>query len=159
MEPKIINLEAMTVVGIEYIGNNEHREISELWHRFINRAQEIQHQTHTDIALGVFGEMSEDGAFSYLAGYQVEQIEEIPPGMTDKHLPAAQYAVFTHHGPLFDTAYDLNATYQYIFNDWLPHSGYQRAKSSAFERYDERFALGQEHSEMDIYIPLLSDRR
>lgn len=154
MEPKLVEMPAMTVVGVEYVGKNEHGEIPRLWDVFGKRQQEIGHRAHSHVALGVCGEMRPDGAFSYVAGVEVTDAGEIPPDMVVKHVPAARYAVFTHHGPLFGVPHDLSATYGYIYNEWLPNSGYERAGTPDFELYDERFIWNDAKSEMDIYIPL-----
>lgn len=154
MEPKIVELAPMLVVGLEYVGKNEHGEIPALWEALPGRCAEITHVVNA-YTLGVCSELRADGAFSYVAGFEVDSAEDIPQGMVAKQLPAARYAVFTHHGPLFGGEHDLGATYADIYRDWLPKSGYQHAASPEFERYDERFAFGQAQSEMEIYIPIM----
>lgn len=53
---------------------------------------------------------------------------------------------------VFDT---LGNTFDLVYFDWLPQTGYNRAEADEFEVYDERF-LGPEDetSEVDIYIPV-----
>lgn len=154
MEPKIIELNAMTVVGLAYLGKNENMEIPALWDAFNPRCMEVQHKTQPNTALGVCCDMQPDGSFSYIAGFQVDAATDIPDGMTAKQIPAAKYAVFTHRGPLFGVENDLMCTYAYIYREWLPKSGYQRAETPDFELYDERFTFGGDGSEMDIFIPI-----
>jgi AraC family transcriptional regulator len=157
MKPKIVSREAVTVVGLEYVGKNEQREIPALWDIFWKRRQEVRDKTQPNVALGVCGEVREDGAFSYVAGFQVQQAKDIPEGMVVKQVPAAKYAVFTHRGPLSDVENDLDSTYAAIYREWLPASGYEQADSPDFELYDERFVFGQPQqpqSEIDIYIPI-----
>ena len=157
MKPKIVSREAMTVVGLEYVGKNEQREIPALWDIFWKRHQEVRDKTQPGVALGVCGDVREDGAFSYVAGFQVQQAKEVPEGMVVKQVPAAKYAVFTHRGSLSDVENGLDSTYAAIYREWLPASGYEQADSPDFELYDERFVFGQPQqpqSEMDIYIPI-----
>jgi predicted transcriptional regulator YdeE len=45
------------------------------------------------------------------------------------------YAVFTHHGHVST----LHTTWDAIWHEWLPRSGYRMANTPEFERYDERF--------------------
>ncbi|MHB9133993.1 MAG: GyrI-like domain-containing protein [Armatimonadota bacterium] len=153
MEPKIVDKEAMLVVGLKYTGKNEHREIPALWDDFLPRCREVQHIAEPNVCLGVCGDMQADGAFSYLAGVPVTVEADISEGMVAWHVPAAKYAVFTHRGPL-DGENSLASTNAYIYREWLPASGYQRADTPDLELYDHRFAFGQEQSEMDIYIPI-----
>ena len=154
MQPTIKDMPGFIVVGMEYVGKNQHREISQLWEVFNPRRGEIPHLVQPLVAFGVTGVMRPDGTFSYLAGYAVSAVEQLPAGMTAVTVPPARYAVFTHRGPLFGVPHDLDATYQYIYHSWLPASGFKRANTPAFEWYDERFEWDSAESEMDIYIPL-----
>ena len=82
----------------------------------------------------------------------VTEIGEIPEGMTWKNIPAGLYAKFTHKGSLEN----LSETYAFIFNQWLPNSGYMYDPSKVdFEWYDERFDMGESESEFDIYVPII----
>jgi AraC family transcriptional regulator len=154
MEPKIVEMDAMTVIGMESVGKHEQGEIPALWETFNPRRDEIAHKREPLVALGVCGEMRADGSFSYVAGYPVDRVEDVPAGMVVKEIPPATYAVFTHHGPLFGVEHDLSATYCAIYQQWLPRSGYTHAGTPSFEWYDERFIFGDARSEMDIYVPI-----
>lgn len=157
MEPKIVDCDAMTVVGMEYVGKDEYGEIPALWDRFNPRCQEVTHLRRPIAALGVCGEMRADGNFSYIAGFWVDEVDAVPDGMVVKQIPPATYAVFTHCGPLFGVEHDLAATYRFIYQEWMPTSGYRRAPTQSFELMDERFAFGQEQSEMAIYVPVIKN--
>jgi AraC family transcriptional regulator len=50
-------------------------------------------------------------------------------GITD--LPGGFHAVATHRGPYEN----LSSTYQQIYGEWLPKSGYELADAPAFEQY------------------------
>lgn len=156
MEPKIVQMEALTVVGLEYVGKNEHMEIPALWGAFIPRYDEVPHKQGPCGSVGVCADMQADGTFTYIAGVVVDRVDGLPAGMVAKEVPAAQYAVFTHHGPLFGGERDLAATMNYIYREWLPTSGYTRADTADLEIYDNRFAGNEPHSEIDIYIPIKS---
>ena len=65
-------------------------------------------------------------------------------------LPATNYALFHHRGPVGR----IGETFNYIYGTWLPRSKYKLAPSASLERYDGRFGSGGENSEMDILVPL-----
>lgn len=52
---------------------------------------------------------------------------------------------------ILDTLHD---TYAAIYDQWLPQSAYDRAKSDDFELYDERFNYGKPDSIMEIWVPV-----
>ncbi|WP_262405574.1 GyrI-like domain-containing protein [Pseudomonas fluorescens] len=86
----------------------------------------------------------------YIAGVQVEGVELLPAGFQGVELKPQRYAVFEHHGSLDN----LNATFQAIWNDWLPQSGEQAAQAPEFERYGKDFDPFASHSVMEIWLPL-----
>jgi len=155
METRIINLPAMLVIGMAYVGKNENEEIHSMWGDFIPRFDEVQGKISPDVKLGVCGDAHEDGSFRYVAGFQVEAEAPVPDGMTTFDVPAATYVVVTQRGELSDKQHGLHAAINFVYREWLPQSGYQRADTPDLEWYDERFHFGQEDSEMDIYTPIV----
>jgi len=55
MEPKIKNLSAFRVVGMQYRGKNEQSEIPQLWGEFAARVAEVQNRVETHATYGVVG--------------------------------------------------------------------------------------------------------
>ena len=160
METRIINLPAMRVVGMAYVGKNDNCEIPAMWDRFIPRFDEVPGKIRPSVKLGVCGDAQEDGSFRYVAGFQVEADAPVPEGMATFEVPAATYVVVTQHGPLNDEKRGLGAAMNYVYREWLPQSGYKRADAADLEWYDERFVFGiddseREDSEMDIYTPIV----
>jgi AraC family transcriptional regulator len=156
METRIINLPAMRVVGMAYVGKNENEEIYTMWGDFIPRFDEVQGKICPDVKLGVCGDAQEDGSFRYVAGFQVEADAPVPEGMTTFDVPAATYVVVTQHGVLSDERHGLHAAVNYVYREWLPQSGYQRAATPDLEWYDQRFTgVDREDSEMDVYTPIV----
>jgi AraC family transcriptional regulator len=163
MEPEIVELTDMTVVGMQSLFSTNYNMMTKLWERFSPRMQEIKHVSNPNVALGVsFGMIevkpeaesstTKEYQFFHLVGMLVTTSGDIPEGMTYKQIPAHRYAKFTHKGPIEST---LDATYDYIFNTWLPQSGYQYDDSGCdIEWYDERFSMDSEDSEFDIYVPI-----
>jgi AraC family transcriptional regulator len=153
MEPKFKQLDEMVVVGLQTLNTCSHNVIPRLWQRFLKREKEVQHVRVENVGLGVsFGiEKKEKGSeFFHIVGHIVSSIEDIPEGMTYRKIPAHEYAVFTHRGPLST----LGKTYDFIYGKWMPESEYEYDDSNEIEWYDERFDPEGEDSEFEIYVPI-----
>ena len=154
MEPKIVNKPAFKAIGMSYVGKNEHGEIPQMWGVFNSRATELEElNTNGSCCYGLCFSNPAGGAaegeFEYVAAFEVADDQSIPKDMVYREVPGYKYAVFTHHGKL-DT---LGQTYEYIYNTWLPQSGYEvHPDKFDMELYDERFEIGSDTSEFDIYV-------
>ena len=91
-----------------------------------------------------------DGAFEYVAGFPVTKAEDVPEDFVVRHVPEHTYAVFAHKGDLPS----LPMTYQYIYETWLPQSGYRLADKIDFEYYDADFKNFAPESVFYIYVPI-----
>jgi len=123
-EPKIVELGEMTVVGLQSLSTQRHNLVPSLWKRFVPRGDEIKDLVDPDVWLGVsFGivHKEDDTEFFHIVGRRVSSVKDIPEGMSYRRIPAHKYAVFTHKG----TLEKLKETYTYIYNIWLPVSGYE----------------------------------
>jgi predicted transcriptional regulator YdeE len=145
MEPEIVTKPAFTVVGLKYFGKNENDEIPQVWNKLNPRHGEIE--LKTGLAYGVCGDMDDNGRFHYLAGFGVATVEDLPEGMEKWDVPEQQYAVFPC------SLRTIHETYRYIFETWLPQSGYTRADGPDFEFYGERFYMDTGEG-MAIYMPV-----
>jgi AraC family transcriptional regulator len=156
MEPKIVDLEGFTVVGMRYFGDNKNQEIAQMWGECNKMCKEGGCGRHKNAkpgspCLGVCSMIpGEKEKFEYIAGVMVEKVGDLSNEYVSKEIPAQKYAVFTHKGSL-ET---LKDTYNFIYATWLPNSGYELADSSDFEWYDDRFKGFAPDSEFDIYIPI-----
>lgn len=162
MEPEIVELDEMTVVGIQSLISSKHNLIPKLWEKFMTRDKEVKHMSNKNVAFGVSFDMQEipsegedakkEYQFFHLVGLAVDNTNNIPEGMTYKKVPAHKYAKFTHKGLLSK----LEKTYNDIFSGWLPASEYEYAGDSGcdLEWYDDRFKMDSEESEFDIYVPI-----
>ncbi len=151
IEPKIVTKPAFLVVGMQYVGKNENQEISQMWGRFNPRVPEVKNIIGGN-AYGVCDmvEVAEEGAFEYVAGFEVSRIEDLPEGMIAFMVPEQKYAVFEHWGSLAA----LRNTYEYIHQVGLSKSGYHHAKGPELEVYDDKFKDFSPDSVFYIYIPI-----
>lgn len=145
--------EAFTVVGTKVTVPfaEAHKVIAPAVIEFEKHQNQIKN-TVGNKTYGVTLNLDKD-SFLYLYGVEVSKVEEVPQDLVAREVPASEYAVIVHKG----TARKLEDTYKFIWQTWLPQSGYECAKSPLFEVYDERFILDGPHvddSYMEIYVPI-----
>ncbi|MFW5713879.1 MAG: GyrI-like domain-containing protein [Brevefilum sp.] len=155
MEPKIITKPGFTVVGLRYFGKNESNEIPELWTKFNQRMKQLGRLKNEtgEAAIGLCITPDEEpleGAFEYVAGLPVTEVEDVPQDFVVRHVPDHKYAVFAHKGDMAG----LKKTYEYIYETWLPQSNYELAQKMDFEYYNEDFKDFAPDSVFYIYIPI-----
>ena len=152
-DPQILELAERLMVGLEYIGKNEHGEIPALWAAFNRRGGEVQNRVAAGQAIGLCGMVENpkvEGEFSYVAGYFVSRADDLPAGMVARKVPAGLYAVFTHEGD----PEALGKSYEYIWGTWMPQAAYQPAGHHDYELYDERFDADSATWVLEIHIPV-----
>ncbi|WP_165861305.1 GyrI-like domain-containing protein [Paenibacillus paeoniae] len=150
MEPKVVEKEAFTVVGIAWNSQSREGDIPTMWGSFIQREHEIEGKREPKVSYGICIPMDECEDFTYVASYEAYG-EQPPAGMTKVDVPAQRYAVFTHKGK----TESMGETYELIYGKWLSLQGLKLTKGIDFERYDERFhGPESDSSEVDIYIPI-----
>ncbi len=152
MTPRFEHKDAFTVVGLAGRFTLANNTIPQLWESFNPRAGEIANaEGMACLGLCFYEPDYEKGKpFTYMAGRVVTKAENIPQGMTVRDVPACDYAVFEHAGPLDN----LQKTYDFIHDEWLPASEYDMAPHDDFEWYDFRFKWGQPDSILEIWIPI-----
>lgn len=162
MQPKFVTIQEKKVIGmvtnfisVLSLEKNNHIVIPQLWDRYIPRSSEIKNRKNS-INLGLCERICDPFQTNhpdeclYVAGTEVTDFNFVPEGMVKKTIPGGRYAVFTHKGKLDNLEHTLN----YIFGSWLPKSSEELRDAPDLEIYDERFKLGSDISELDIYIPV-----
>jgi AraC family transcriptional regulator len=91
-----------------------------------------------------------DTEFVKWAALEVEDFSYIPEYMQAYTLAGGLYAVFIHIGP--PAAFEK--TFQYIFNEWLPHSIYTLDDREHFEILGAKYKNNEPDSEEEIWIPI-----
>lgn len=167
MDPKIVDGEAIVLVGLSFFGNpfdskdpwSEENEIGRLWQRLLTFIQQkpdvfkriasqpnIFYEVHlSDPATDSTGE------FEVFVGMAVSHLDHIPVELVIKMLPVTKYAIFTLKGQEISSDWHLA-----IYQQWMPQSEYSSSYPFSFQYYDHRFK-GLENladSELDVYIPI-----
>ncbi|MFJ7953941.1 effector binding domain-containing protein [Lysinibacillus sp. NPDC096418] len=165
MEPRFVTLPSIKLAGFAIkttstAGENS-KTIPAFWNDYMSGG--MMEKLHAENFIkkhdeyGVcFQEDPTTGEFEYVIG--VERIDgtEIPGEYHVCEVPPATYAVFSSppsDAPNFVAA--IQGTWNYIFNEWFPKSGYEYAPDcNDFELYDDR-SMPDEGKICDIYIPVV----
>jgi predicted transcriptional regulator YdeE/DNA-binding transcriptional MerR regulator len=151
MEPKMLTKPGFLVAGTLYQGKNENQEIAVMWQKeFMPRMDEVKSVSPITYGICMMPPGLPDGEFQYIAGLEVASEEDVPEGMVLVKVPDHEYAVFEHHGSL-DA---LSDTQTYIYQSWLPSSGYKRSDAPDFELYNQDFKDFEEDSVLYLYVPV-----
>lgn len=151
MEPKIVQKEAFTVVGLKVrcaIGQTSN--IPQLWGQLMARMGKIQGLAEQGNSYGAMTNYDEaGGGWDYIAAFRVEPAAPTPAGMERVDLPAGTYAVFPC------TMLTIQQTYDAIYQQWLPQSGRRHAPAPEFELYGRAFNPDDPASQFEVYIPVV----
>jgi AraC family transcriptional regulator len=94
----------------------------------------------------------ENDELTYLIGVEVDPGVSVEPPLEARWIPSMEYAVFsTPPANKYTFVKQIHRTWDYIFQYWLVHSGYEHAGKLEFETYCE---ASETYSE-DIYIPII----
>lgn len=133
------------------MANNRTRE---LWSSFMPERGKIVNNVDEKLySLSVFDQgFSGDPQleFQKWALVEVNSAQEPPQGMQYLRVPEGLYAVFIHYGKQAEYL----RTFLYIFNQWLPDSGYVTDNRPHFEVMDHRYKPMEDDSEEEIWIPV-----
>lgn len=163
MEPKIVNMGEVKVVGIQVVGSPQTGEFGRVWPQLFQRSKEIERKAvvavEENVSYGVQSydkELMKKGVWKYTAAVEIAEGAATPEGMAQLTLPAYQYAVFEYRGAVGSK---LGELFGYIYREWLPKSGYIVAAPFDFELYDQRFKGPlDESSILEIYVPVKVER-
>jgi AraC family transcriptional regulator len=128
----------------------------ELWRSFMPHRSGIKNGTGSDLfSVEVydplyFTEFDPAREFEKWAAIEVTGFDTIPEGMECLVIPAGSYAVFLHRGPAGEAA----KTYRYIFEEWLPASGFILDERPHFAVMGEKYKKDDAGSEEEIWIPV-----
>jgi AraC family transcriptional regulator len=165
MEPKMVKRSAFKIAG--YVLKTRAKEgenlksIPEFWKAYMSdgRVEKLHRESflksHTEYG-ACFPENIENGEFEYMIGVEIKDGITIPADYHVRELSETLYAVFSTPSANeagFSSA--IQGTWQYIFAEWFPKSGYEFDKNGVdFELYDER-CMSETGKVCDIYIPVV----
>jgi len=132
MTPELRDRPAFLVMGIQVrLDDPMTADYSAIWgQQFGPRAAEIAPHSSEEAAFGVYFPAEKEGADDFVAGMAVSGVVAPPAGLVLREVPAAREAVFQSN------LSDLGATWQHIFTEWLPNSGYEHVQGGPpFERF------------------------
>ena len=118
MDTKIVNLPERRVIGVENIGNPQGFPMA--WEKLQSAAAENNLFSRAKNYMSLFPESGENGR--QLAGIEVDELCELPSGMTEVKLSGGLYAVSVHFG----TPEEIGPAWEKWLNVWLPGSGWNQ---------------------------------
>lgn len=155
MQPRIETLPPKKLVGQRIRMSFAQNETPQLWKGFMPRRKEIKNTIGTALYSlevydpGYFDAFTPTTPFDKWAAVEVTGFDNIPTGMEPLTI-AGLYAVFLHRGPASTGA----ATYHYIFETWLPASGYVVDNRPHFALMDDKYKHEDPASEEEVWIPI-----
>ena len=155
MQPKIIEKNRFTVIGMDTLttteDNEDHKVVQELWDEFRPRIDEVKNKKNPTRMVGIYKQRKNyPNRFAYIASVEVSTLSDIPKGMIPKIINGSKYAIFTYQGELCD----IDKTYDYIYDEWLPESDFDENKNGDnLEIFNIDFPE-EDNSDVDIYIAI-----
>ncbi|GGE70564.1 AraC family transcriptional regulator [Priestia taiwanensis] len=142
-------------------GEKNQKDIPAFWQDYLQKGlgDKIPYRVHTNeyVELGLCTDYNfEAGSITYIIGMEATSLENVPEGMIGRSFPETTYAVFTT--PKVEKeefVASIQQTWQKIFAEWFPHSGYEHAGTFEFERYDEKCHEDKNDLlQIEIHIPV-----
>jgi AraC family transcriptional regulator len=152
MEPQIVYKEDFFIAGLKYTGKNNNFEVPKLWNELNDIVDDISTWINRDICYGLESydeEFDSSGIFGYLAGIEVSNTDNLPPGFEYMKIKGSKYAVFSIPA-LVET---IPKSIGEIYTCHLPGSGLKAVGNYDFEYYDN-FEANKEGTYISFYIPI-----
>lgn len=151
MPNRYVKKEAFKVAGIS--GHDGHdTDFSLLWVQLMDgRTLDELIKLGSGENYGLCYNFKEDGNFSYMAGFDVEDEEKaLEMGLEILEVPAADYVVFVLVGPVPESIQRGWLRVEEFFKD----TGYEHGDSPDFEYYLEGEDMSQPDYKMELWVPL-----
>ena len=149
--PRFEHGRLLLVAGINryYTGIEAGAGVPAQWEEFTQYRDSVRERVG-DATYGVCYAVDDEGSMDYLCGVEVRNFASLPNGFTRLRLPPQRYAVFHHRSHIAA----IRATWNAIWNDWLPNSGHEAADAPLFERYDASFDSRTGEGGVELWVPL-----
>ena len=158
MEPKIINIEKIEIIGMRSKLSLSNNKTVELWKKFMPKKKEIINLKNSwHYAVQIYDSdlkiknLTPETIYEAWAAVEVSDIEFIPKGMESYTIGEGKYAVFKHKGD----ATAFQKTMSFIFGIWLVNSEYELDDREHFQIMKEKY-LGENNpnSEEEVWVPI-----
>ena len=165
MEPRIITKPAAHIAGLSIrttsIDGRNQREIPAFWSDCMTDGSlDRLHAlpgivSHNELGMCIGTDM-ESGAFDYVIGLEIADLSVVSEGYYRYELPSCTYAVFTTPPATSDRfSATIQGTWQYIYSEWFPASGFEFAPGCVdFEYYTEQSGMPVD-KQCEIWIPIV----
>lgn len=154
---RIEAIEERTLIGKVLEMSLSEGRTTELWQSFMPLLKTINNQKNDLLySLQIYPDVFDmynftpQVIFTKWAAVEVSDDTAVPDTLSKLNLPSGTYAVFLHKGP----ASDFYDTMEYIYQRWLPQSGYQVADRPHFELLSKKYKNNDPKSEEEVWIPI-----
>lgn len=148
--PQIVRGERLLIAGLgERYSCQSSAGIPSQWQRFLPHFGYIAGQIGRT-AYGVRCNSDDAENFDYVCGAEVEHFSGIPSEWRCLRIPEQTYAVFVQR----DHISTIRATWNMIWNQWLPNSNFEVVDAPDFERYGENFNSLTGTGGFEVWIPI-----
>jgi AraC family transcriptional regulator len=157
MQARFVTIRTKKLIGKKLKMSVINDRTMELWQSFMPRRKEITN-AENDFLYSVqvfesekyFYQFSPEIEFEKWAAVEMAEFTNIPESMEMLEIPEGLYAVFNYKGP-------ANAAlpfFQYIFQTWIPESGYSVDNRPHFALMGEKYRGNNPDSEEEIWVPV-----
>ncbi len=152
--PREARMDDMTMVGFQVLNTMEHEAMMKVWGDFMSVVEKLPCDPSSPyFGVNFFTEdynPQDHTGFGYMACVPVLNTENLPEGVVIRKVPARDYIVFEHKGPL----QYLEQSFNHIFNNYLPQGHYKALYTDVLEVYDCRFDAESPDSIIEIWMPV-----
>lgn len=156
MNVRLIDAPERKLIGIHLTMSLVKNQTGRLWSIFMPRRTELTNLVRSELfSMQVYDDQyfrafNPSNDFEKWAAMEVKDFQHVPQGMETIIVPAGKYAVFHYIGRSSEGA----KAFQYIFQSWLPSSGFTLDQRPHFELLGDLYKNDDPTSEEEIWIPV-----
>ena len=156
MEHRIETIKSKKLVVLSQKMSIAENKTLVLWNSFMKRKAEIKDAISSDFysiqvyEKNYFDTFNPNLEFIKRAGEEVDSFENCPEGFERFTIEEGKYAVFQYKG----NPNNGREAFQYIFQEWLPNSGFSLDYRPHFEILGEKYKNNSKDSEEEIWTPI-----
>src|SRR5687767_13229909 len=157
MNPTFKKLEETKLIGNNIRMSSANNKTAALWQTFMPKRKEINNFIGTELySIEIYNDPAFFRTFSLTkefekwAAIKVTGFNFIPENMSTLIIPQGEYAVFHYKGK----PSEAQATYQFIYGQWIPNSEYQLDDRPHFALMGENYKGEHPDSEEELWIPI-----